>query len=247
MRRGRAALAAAAVAVFLAGSAGVAEPEEAAPAAAPGLVLATPPVDDGYRPYEARLNRGGFIEFGARLAQRRPNSLYTCRTLSGTNFNNCSMEAINFYTGETFQPPAGLGRITQIRVRVGTQGTGPMRVDVVEALRPETPTGRVCCRLVRRSQIFTPAQGRITTINTNLPIFQSPPGRPNGNGFYVDQRLELTMLNGNVPIPAQFDNVNTPSTLTGWHPGWQRVGQERTGPAGYSGAMVLLRARWRPA
>jgi hypothetical protein len=201
-----------------------------------------------YEPYEAELTRGRFVEFGARLNQRRPNSLYTCRNAFGNfsaRFNNCSWEAVNFSTGESFQPPIGRGVITQIRVRVGTRGTGPMRVEVIEALRPVTPTGRICCRLVRRSRIFRPAPGRITTINVNLPIFQSRV--PNGNGVYVDQRLALSVLGGNIPIPANFDNPARPSSLSAWYPAWSRIGQERTGPAGARGLMILLRARWRPA
>ena len=93
-------------------------------------------IPDQKQPYEAELTRGGFVDFGARLAQRRPNSLYTCRNAFGgatSAYNNCSWEAINFFTGESFQPPIGRGVITQISVRVGTRGTGPMRVEVLEA------------------------------------------------------------------------------------------------------------------
>jgi len=195
--------------------------------------------------YEAELTEGGFMEFGARLAQRRPDRLDTCRSLSSGQYGSCSWEAINFFTGESFQPPLGRGRVTQVRVRVGNRGTGRMRVEVLRALRPVTPTGRICCEVVARSAIFTPRQGQITSINVNLPVTQSR--RPTAFGYYIDDRLALTVLDGNVPIPAQLDNPSTPSTLSGWFPGWRRVGQERTGPAGYAGAMVLLRARWRPA
>jgi hypothetical protein len=221
---------------------GTAQVTEAPPTPASGLEAA--PLVDGYRPYEAP--RGAaFIDFGARVAARPANSPYTCRTayIFSGNAQSCSWEAINFFTGESFQPPLGQGRITQVFVRAGNV-TGPMRVEVIEAMRPVNPNGRVCCRLVRRSQVFTPQRNRVTTINVNLPIFQSR--RPNAFGFYIDQRLALSVLRPNVPIPGSLVN-NT--TLSGWYPAWARVGQERYGGPSTSGGgvMPLLRARWRPA
>jgi hypothetical protein len=217
--------------------------EAQVPADPPAMQAA--PAADSYRPYEAPRGRA-FVDFGARVASRPANSPYTCRTAYAfsRNANSCSYEGYNPFTGESFQPPIGRGRITQVFVRAGNV-TGPMRVEVIEALRPVNPNGRVCCRLVRRSQIFTPLRNRVTQINVNLPIFQSR--GPNAFGFYVDQRLALSVLRPNVPIPASFVN-NT--SVSGWYPAWARVGQERYGGPSFGTigqVMPLLRARWRPA
>lgn len=181
------------------------------------------------------------ITFGANLS-RAPDSPYSCDQLNSFGYTTCSFESINFSTHESGFPPLGRGRITSFRVRVGPT-TGPMQIVVEEALRvpdASAPGGStyVCCKAMRASRIFTPRANAITRIRTNLRVVQSR--RPNRNGVYVDDHLVLSVLAPGVPIPASFDPN---ATLTGWFPAWN-VGEERTGPAGFSGATILFNATW---
>jgi hypothetical protein len=185
--------------------------------------------------------RGAFIEFGARLANRAANGLATCRTatLFPNNYNSCSWESLDLGTGESFLPPIGNGRITQIRIKAGNN-TGQMRVVVLRAMRVASTGAYVCCTARSTTAAFTPRRNQITTLNVNLPVVQSRV--PNAFGVYIDDHLALSMLNGNTVIPFNVDNGGT--SLSGWYPRWQ-VGQERTGPYGTSGGMILMRMRWR--
>jgi len=189
------------------------------------------------------LTRGGFIEFGARINQRTPNGTATCRTATfpANGFTSCTWESLDLGTGESFLPPIGRGRVTQVRLRVGN-ATGPMRVVVLQALRRASDNLYICCKAVRQTATFTPGRNGITTVGTNLSVFQSR--SPNSAGFYVDEHLALSVLGGNIRIPANIDGTGT--SMSGWYPRWM-IGQERTNPYGTSGAMILLRARWRPA
>lgn len=195
--------------------------------------------------YEAstRMTRGGFVDFGARLSRRAANGGATCRTATPYNYAvPCTWESLDLGTRESFLPPIGRGRITQVRIKVGNN-TGDMRVVVLRAFRRPNPNGAyICCKAIASTPTLRPRRNQVTVFNVNLPVFQS--AAPNGNGLYTDDHLALTMMGANAVIPANIDNSGT--SLSGWYPRWQ-VGQERTGPYGTSGAMVLLRARWRPS
>ena len=64
---------------------------------------------------------------------------------------------------------------------------------------------------------------------------------PEASGYYVDQHLALSVLDPNVPIPASLD----PNAGVGlWFPAW-KVGDERAGSYGTSGAMILINGDWQ--
>lgn len=183
--------------------------------------------------------------FGANLA-RVPNNPTSCTEANlFQQIINCSVLSINPVTGESLFPPAGEGTVSAVRVRVGPV-TGPMQVVVEQALRQDNPfepgkPNYACCQAMALSQVFTPAPNAITTIPVNFRVRQDI--SPDANGYYVDQHLSLSVLNPNVPIPAAID-PNAGMTI--WFPAWQAVGESRAGPAGGSGAMVLMNADWDP-
>jgi hypothetical protein len=191
----------------------------------------------------------GAVTFGANL-NRAPDNFYRCPDIGAPiyNFPTCSSESINLTTGESGFPPAGVGVVTQVRVRVGPI-TGPMQIVVEEALRQDNPGDPghptyACCKAINASGVFTPAANAITTVNVNLPVRQDIAPDPN-TGFYVDDHLSLSVLDPNVPIPANFDS-NPNISLGIWLPAWQ-VGQERAGNFGTTGAVVLFNAEWNSA
>jgi hypothetical protein len=179
------------------------------------------------------------ITFGANL-KRRPNSSYTCGYFG---FGSCSWESIDFNTHESGFPPRGRGLISRVRVRVGGV-TGRMQIVVEEALRAQNPNDPghphyYCCKAVRASRVFTPGRNRTTTVKVSLPVRQDASPDPH-TGYYVDDHLALSVLSGNVPIPASYDPNASDS---GWFPAW-RVGQERVGPYGTAGYVILFNADW---
>jgi hypothetical protein len=206
--------------------------------AEPADEAAPVPAAPAWHRWEAR---GGAVDFGARLNGRSANGTATCQTATfpQNGYRSCSWESLDLGTGESFLPPIGNGRITQVRIKVGNS-TGPMRVVVLRAYRVASNNAYVCCNARSTTQTFTPRRNRVTVVNVNLPVTQSRV--PNGNGVYIDDHLALSMMNGTTVIPANIDGSGT--SLSGWYPRWQ-VGQERTGPYGTSGAMVLMRLRWR--
>jgi hypothetical protein len=192
----------------------------------------------------------GAVTFGANL-NRTPNNGSRCPDIGYPiyNFATCSSESTNLTTGESGFPPVGVGVVTQVRVRVGPV-TGPMQIVVEEALRKDNPGDPghptyACCKAINASQVFTPAANAITPVNVNLPVRQDIAPDPN-TGFYVDDHLALSVLDPNVPIPANLDSQNTIGVGI-WLPAW-RVGEERASSAyGTSGAQVLFNADWSPA
>jgi hypothetical protein len=180
--------------------------------------------------------------FGANLG-RAPDNPYTCGSFG---FQSCSWESIQLTTGESGFPPVGTGRISRVRVRVGSV-TGPMQIVVEEALRQDNPADPghptyACCKAINLSQVFTPAPNAITTVAVNLPVRQDAAPDPN-TGYYVDDHLALSVLDPNVPIPASSDGNASDG---GWFPAWQ-LGQERCCPYGTAGFVILFNADWDPA
>ena len=182
--------------------------------------------------------------FGTNLNRPADNTV----TCSQINFllpsTTCSAESVNLLTGESPIPPVGDGVVTRVRVRVGPV-TGPMQVVVEEALRQDNPGDPghpiyACCKAIDASRVFTPAPNAVTAVNVNLPVKQS--ATPEESGYYVDDHLSLSVLNPNVPIPASTDPN---ASVEVWFPAW-RVGDERAGFSGTSGADVLLNADWDP-
>jgi hypothetical protein len=194
--------------------------------------------------------RAGAVLFGANL-NRVPDSPYRCPDIGAPiyNFPTCSSESVNLTTGESGFPPVGVGVVTQVRVRVGPI-TGPMQIVVEEALRKDNPGDPghptyACCKAINASQVFTPAANGVTAVNVNLPVRQDIAPDPN-TGFYVDDHLALSVLDPNVPIPADLDSSQTIGVGI-WLPAWQ-VGEERASSAfGTSGAQILFNAEWNAA
>jgi hypothetical protein len=185
--------------------------------------------------------------FGANL-NRPADSPYTCAHTSIAPVPSCTVNSTNVATGESSFPPIGEGIVSAVRVRVGPQ-TGPMQIVVEEALRQDNPfeAGRpnyACCKLIAASQIFTPAANAVTQVPIDFRVRQDL--SPDQNGIYVDQHLGLSVLAPNVPIPASLDNSGF-NSMGVWWPAWQRVGEERVGPAGsLVNPVVLMNADWDP-
>ena len=189
---------------------------------------------------------GAATTFGANL-DRPPDNPYTCPTVPGQFFPSptCSAESIQLVTGESGLPPAGDGVVSRVRVRVGPV-TGPMQIVQEQALRQDNPGDPghpiyACCKAVDASPVFTPAANAVTTVNVNFQVKQSVTPEP--SGYYVDDHLALSVLDPNVPIPA---NVDPNASVGLWFPAWQ-VGEERAGSFGTSGAVILFNADWDPA
>ena len=195
-------------------------------------------------------SRAGAVTFGANL-NRVPDNTARCPDIGYPiySFSTCSSESTNLTTGESGFPPVGVGVVTQVRVRVGPI-TGPMQIVVEEALRKDNPSDPghptyACCKAINASQVFTPTANAITPVNVNLPVRQDIAPDPN-SGFYVDDHLSLSVLDPNVPIPADIDNSQTIGVGI-WLPAWQ-VGEERASSAyGTSGAQILFNAEWNAA
>jgi hypothetical protein len=161
-------------------------------------------------------------------------------------FDTCSVDFQDPTTGESVFPPAGLGTVTQVRVKVGAN-TAPMQVVVEEALRKDNPNDPghptyACCKAINVSQAFTPAANQTTTLPVNLPVRSDLAPDPT-SGYYVDDHLALSVFARNVPIPGSVDQNASDG---GWFPAWQN-GQERAGAAGFSGLVVLFNADWQQA
>ncbi|MGB7588292.1 MAG: hypothetical protein WBM00_06250 [Solirubrobacterales bacterium] len=183
--------------------------------------------------------------FGANL-NREANNPYTCsQFLFYGGPTTCSAESIDPTTGESSFPPAGEGIVSVVRVKVGPT-TGPMQIVEEEALRADNPADPghptyACCKAIALSQVFTPTANAITTVPVNFHVKQDL--APEASGYYVDQHLSLSVLDPNVPIPASTD----PNAGVGlWFPAW-KLGEERAGSYGTSGATILFNADWEPA
>ncbi len=183
------------------------------------------------------------VTFGANLS-RVPNSTATCLTAPLFPIaNTCSAESIDPTTGESGYPPAGDGVVTRVRVRVGPT-TGPMQIVEEQALRQDNPGDPghpiyACCQAIAASAVFTPRANAITAVPVNFHVKQDL--APEASGYYVDQHLALSVLDPNVPIPAGLD----PNAGVGlWFPAW-KVGDERAGSYGTSGAMILINGDWQ--
>ena len=186
----------------------------------------------------------GAVTFGANL-NRAPDVTTTCQDFFYFgDKSTCSAESVNLTTGESAFPPLGEGIVSTVRVRVGPT-TGPMQIVVEEALRKDNPNDPghptyACCKAIAASAVFTPAANAITAIPVNFRVKQSP--APEESGYYVDDHLSLSVLAPNVPIPAGTDQN---AAVCMWFPAW-RVGEERAGCYGTSGATVLMNADWDP-
>lgn len=192
--------------------------------------------------------RASAVTFGANLNRAADNTSRCGQLLIFPQPITCSAESTNLTTGESGFPPVGVGVITQVRVRVGAT-TGPMQVVVEEALRKDNPSDPghptyACCKAINASQVFVPAPNAVTTVNTNLAVRQDIAPDPS-TGFYVDDHLALSVLDVNVPIPANLDN-NPNNSIGLWFPAWQ-VGQERADAYGFGpGGVILFNAEWVP-
>ncbi|MBV9311274.1 MAG: hypothetical protein JOZ73_10595 [Solirubrobacterales bacterium] len=194
--------------------------------------------------------------FGANL-NRQPyyGSSFTCGDYDqlynfgyappSPNYNSCSWDFQDVSTRESVFPPAGLGVISRVRVRVGWS-TGPMQIVVEEAYNVPNPSdpghpGYSCCKAIELSQVFVPNQNAITTVPVHLTVRQ---GADPTTGVETDDHLALSVLARNVQIPAAQDS-NAYDGI--WFPAWQSAGQERLGgPYGTSGAAILFNADWDP-
>lgn len=64
--------------------------------------------------------------------------------------------------------------------------------------------------------------------------------------IYAFDSIFLTMVNASTPIPANATDPNTGNCSGGWFPA-VRPGQENfTGPYGFCGYTILIRADWQP-
>ncbi len=187
------------------------------------------------------------VTFGANLA-RPADSAFTCTNVPSNLFLQpltCTGQSINPATGESTFPPVGEGIVSAVRIRVGPV-TGPMQIVAERAIRQDNPfeAGKpnyACCSVLAMSQVFTPAANAITTVPVNFRVRQDI--TPDVNGYYVGDHLALSVLSPNVPIPAAIDPGSSYSL---WFPAWQAPGEQRAGPAGNSGLMILMNADWDP-
>lgn len=189
--------------------------------------------------------RADAVTFGANLNRAADNTTRCGQFLFPQQSITCSAESTNLTTGESGFPPVGVGVVTQVRVKVGAV-SGPMQIVVEEALRKDNPSDPghptyACCKAINVSQVFTPAANATTPVNVNLVTRQDIAPDPN-TGYYVDDHLSLSVLDPNVPIPANIDNTQTIG-ISLWFPAW-KVGDERAGGYGTSGAQILFNADW---
>jgi hypothetical protein len=190
--------------------------------------------------------QSGAVGFGTNLNRAPDNTTATCGNfqLPFYTFPSCSFTSVNLNTGESGLPPVGRGIVTQARVRVGPV-TGPMQIVVEQALRQDNPGDPghpiyACCQAINAGPVFTPRPNAITAVRLNLPVRQDIAPDPR-SGYYVDQHLALSVLAPDVPIPAATDPG---AFYSGWFPAW-KVGDERAGPYGGSGAAITFDAQWR--
>lgn len=193
------------------------------------------------------------VTFGANLS-RPVSQANSCDQISATalfppgqTYGSCSLNFQNLTTGETVFPPAGRGFVNTVRVKVGPI-TGPMQIVVEQALRKDNPSDPghptyACCQAVGASQVFTPAANTTTSVRVNLPVRQDIAPDPK-TGIYTDRHLALSVLAGNVPVPAAFTSPAETAVFGVWFPAW-RVGDERLGPPpSGTGAVILFNADW---
>jgi len=113
--------------------------------------------------------------------------------------------------GPAFYAPTS-GTVTRVRIKTGNFPQGPMQIVVMRSLYqnhagdPGHPYF-ACCFVERYGPRFTPRRNRITTLRTSLRLVEDPTPRPedtvtNARGDF----LALSVLAGNVPIPAHADS-----------------------------------------
>lgn len=197
--------------------------------------------------------------FGANL-DRQPDGTYSCADFGA---GSCTWTSTDLTTGESGVPPAGVGVVSRVSVRVGPV-TGPMQIVELEGLsqyasiepigqaRPGTETlplfssALICCTAVGLSDRFTPQPNSTTSISVHLPLRQDVAPDP-GSRYAVSDFLTLSVLAPNVPIPTSSAPSDTTSDGT-WSPAWDRRGEKRfESPQITGGAIVLFSASWNRA
>ena len=181
--------------------------------------------------------------FGAKLS-RPANAAETCQSfIFFQQVPSCSWttSGAQFNPAESMVVP-GTGTITRVRIRVGPQ-TGPMRISILQSLRKENSGESACCIGRRQTRVFTPKPNAITSLKVHLPV-SSTFNRT--SRIYAFDGIFLTMVNASTPIPANASDPNTGNCSGGWFPA-VRPGQENfTGPYGFCGYTILIRADWQP-
>ena len=148
----------------------------------------------------------GAVTFGADLGAPVNNTV-TCGSAFGTS--SCTM--YSGAPGPAFYAPAG-GTVTTVRVKTGDFAQGPMQIVVLRSLYqnhagdPGHPYF-ACCFVEQYGPTFTPNRNGVTAVPTSLPMVEDPTPPPddtttNARGDF----LALSVLAGNVPIPANIDN-----------------------------------------
>lgn len=194
------------------------------------------------------------VPFGANLA-RPANNTVPCAINPGLGIpwlgvtppQSCTWINVGSLasTAESFNVPAGRGRLTQARVKVGPV-TGPMQISVFRAYRAPFSTALPVCCIVRfSSEAFTPAPNSVTTVRLpNVEVVNDRVPEPGSDALRFDA-VALSVLAPGVPIPAHATG-NIADGALGFYPSMQ-VGQERyEGGAGIGGFVPLLNVEWVP-
>jgi len=154
----------------------------------------------------------GAVTFGADLSAPA-NSTGTCALF---NQNSCTL--FSGLPGPGFYAPAS-GTVDSISVKTPNVPQGPMQVVVMRSLYqnkagdPGHPYF-ACCFVQEYGPIFTPAAGTISTIPTSLTMVEDPtPPADNTTTNARGDFLALSVLTGNVPIPANQDGVSNYSCI----------------------------------
>jgi hypothetical protein len=181
--------------------------------------------------------------FGANL-HRPANATETCQSfIFFQPVPSCSWTTSGalFNPAESMVVP-GTGTITRVRIKVGPQ-TGPMRIAILQSLRKENSGETACCTGRRQTKVFTPKPNAIKTLKVKLPVSSTFNKK---SRIYAFDNLFITMENASTPIPANASDPNSDNCSGGWFPA-VRPGQENfTGPYGFCGYTILIRADWKP-
>jgi hypothetical protein len=198
----------------------------------------------------ARTASAQTVTFGAPLSQA-PDTSLTCPGDPDGGFqithpNTCTWaEGDNpTATSEGFITPAGTGTITSVRIRVGAT-TGPMEL-VVLTLEFDPSNGNTsCCTAAYVSPPFTPTANSITTLNTDLPVRTDPDGTESAPPYQVGDMLGLSILEGNVPIPAIVQESGPENDWPSDSILWPAFTQNQTAVmGGYLGYQLDMNATW---
>jgi hypothetical protein len=194
------------------------------------------------------------VFFGADL--RRPaNATFDCQVVPSVTFplasgaTTCTWFGTGSATSsrESFNVPAGRGRVVRVAVRVGA-ATGPMRVIVMRSVRAEGSAVSSCCRERLRSRIFTPRTNAVTRVRVNFAVRNDRVPNPESNAYSFDT-LALSVLRPGVPIPAHDTGITDPlaAPLAATFFPALAPRQLRADAAGTAGYQVLLRGEWLPS